>query len=137
MKKLEWISELAVGVDAIDNQHKELIEHTNALLDSIVNGTSGDEIIKLLDFLKGYIGDHFSTEEKIMGKQLDKDSDYVKLHISEHKAFKRDITELTKDIEDWKNNAEHIDEFSHWLANWYMNHIMTTDKKLSELIEKS
>lgn len=137
MKKLQWKTELAVGVEEIDNQHRELIAHTNALLDSVAEGTSEGEILNLLGFLKRYINEHFSTEEKIMNENLDMDSEYVKHHLAEHTAFNRDIVELTKDIDEWKANSEHIDEFSHWLANWYLNHIMNTDKQLGELLKRA
>jgi hemerythrin len=133
---LEFLPNLRVGVEEIDNQHKELFAHANGFFQAIADGKNEGEIIALFDFLNDYIRAHFGTEEKYMNMHLKANNVYVQKHIAEHRGFSRDIIELTKDIDSWGSNTQFVNEFSSWLRNWYVNHIASTDKALGKLLRE-
>ena len=65
---INWDLTLDIGIDSIDNQHKELFNRLDQLLSSIDEGRSNDEVIKTLDFLEEYVVKHFNEEEEIQNK---------------------------------------------------------------------
>ena len=63
---LNWTEDIAVGVELIDEQHRNLFEHLNNFVDAIDNGAGTDEIEKVVGFLDKYVIEHFDTEEMMM-----------------------------------------------------------------------
>ena len=59
-----WTDELSVGVDAMDDQHKELVTKINKLVEDL----AGDSPEAYNDFkdLAGFVVQHFDDEEKFM-----------------------------------------------------------------------
>jgi hemerythrin len=65
---MNWNDNLAVGVNSIDNQHKELFSKINDLLVAMKSGNGNNEIFKMLNFLENYVTKHFNDEESIQRK---------------------------------------------------------------------
>lgn len=70
MPQIEWLDQYSVGVESIDNQHKELFARINKLLDACSQGEGKKVLPEVLDFLGDYVVFHFSTEEKYMKEYL-------------------------------------------------------------------
>jgi len=62
---IKWTPALAVGVSAIDQQHKELFDHVAKLIDAMKNSDAA-EVGRLMDFLGAYVVEHFRMEEGLM-----------------------------------------------------------------------
>ena len=56
---------LETGNELIDQQHKELIDRVNKLLESCYMGTEKRAAIQTLNFLLDYTVFHFEAEEKL------------------------------------------------------------------------
>lgn len=65
---IEWSDELATGVRLIDEQHKEIIYKINSLIEDIRNRKGQRKTRELIDFLLGFLGMHFRTEEDAMSR---------------------------------------------------------------------
>lgn len=66
---MKWKDEYAIGIEAIDEQHKKLFaiaQEAEDLLDLPSKYDKYDEIIKIIDELKDYVNFHFSEEEKVI-----------------------------------------------------------------------
>ncbi len=61
---MEWTNELSVGVEAIDNQHKELIHRLNTFYDSLSTDSQA-KVMEMLAFLSDYVVSHFRDEEAL------------------------------------------------------------------------
>ncbi len=57
---------MATGVPSVDAQHQELFRRVNQLHDAMRQGRGREEVGKLLEFLGGYIVEHFTEEEQWM-----------------------------------------------------------------------
>jgi len=57
---------MATGVPSVDAQHQELFRRVGQLQEAMRQGRGRDEVGKLLEFLGGYIVDHFTDEEQWM-----------------------------------------------------------------------
>ena len=61
-----WTEELSVGVDALDEDHRQLFAMVNGLFDAIEGGTGGELLAALFDALVDYTRGHFAREEALM-----------------------------------------------------------------------
>ena len=126
MAFFEWTDQLSVNVQAIDSQHKKLIEMINSLNEAML-AKKGREMQKAtIDAMVDYAATHFMLEEGYMKKFNNPDYD---AHKSEHDEFTRTAQDL-KERADTKGFGLTL-EIMGFLKNWLQNHIMGTDKKYS------
>ncbi len=128
---LEWRKEFLVGVDEIDNQHRELLTNINQLATMIASGdTSG--VDGILTFLAGYVQFHFGSEERIMREvAYPLMSDHVREHQKLIEKFIRLKGEITSGTHDPLYLGFRVQLF---LFDWFANHTTKTDRHLGRFI---
>ncbi len=126
---VEWNSYLSVGVERIDDQHKEIFRQVNGFIDAINQGNGTTQVLEVLTFLTNYTVTHFHDEEEIM-----EETDYPRTepHRKEHEKFCQDVLALTNQIEVKGVNKVSVLQTSHTMVNWLIQHIMNTDKALAD-----
>ena len=115
-----WESQLKVGSDILDNQHKVLFD----LIKDLNNATRAGSNIKVLDTLLGVLRDyafqHFQTEEEYFQNH----SGYIS-HCLEHYAL---LKKLNQFILDFRNHRTNNDKTpSIFLEDWLFDHIESYD----------
>jgi len=127
-----WKDMYSVGVQVIDEQHKQLLKLTNDLY----RACSEDEGDIIKDRFKitiqaavEYVEVHFSTEEKLMERTAYPD---IAAHIHEHKTFVHQVLENVKDFENGKLYAPNA--FVRFLRDWILEHIALVDKKFGSYL---
>ena len=93
---MEWTPDLSVGVEAIDNQHKELIRRMNAFFSSM-EGNDQKKVLDMLAFLADYVVTHFRDEEAL---QVRCNYPGYAEHKKLHQDFVSQVKEMTKDIKE-------------------------------------
>lgn len=128
---IEWYEDLAVGVDTIDDQHKELFQRFDALLQACNDGRGQEEIIRLFMFLNEYVATHFREEEK-----LQRDCGYPELqaHRQEHSHFIGKLNDLEKEVVSEGASLPVVIKTNNVMVDWLINHISKTDKKIGEFL---
>ena len=126
MNKIEWTNNLSVGVDIIDDQHKQWIKHYNNAVEAIQARHEVVQISESLKFLAEYTEVHFATEEKAM--EID---GYPGLeeHKAKHNALRKRLSAISEEfIEDGATDvlSESVERF---LGNWLILHIENVDKR--------
>jgi hemerythrin len=137
MQKTEyivWRPEFSVGVEEIDNQHKELLNLVN---DSINHSTGNAESERnffdtIIRIGVNYLQNHFSTEEQIMVKTAYQNYD---AHKKEHDDMIKTVSDMIDDIESGKTPLNLL-RFSLFLRDWFLNHIPTFDKPTEECFKR-
>ena len=82
----KWDSGLEIGIELIDEQHKELFSRIDQLELAIYKGKASFELIKLMEYLESYVIEHFEVEEKLM---IDaRYPDFAK-HANQHNEFRK------------------------------------------------
>lgn len=126
-EKVAWSDALSVGVEEIDDQHKELINRLSAFLESLQSGASKGEILKLMGFLQIYVKRHFEDEEKL---QLMSDFPDYASHKQEHESFKRKLVKLNTLVLGDGDDKGAAEEMRRTLVDWLVNHIQVRDKAI-------
>ena len=126
-----WKENLSVGVNEIDNQHKELFNRINNLLDACTRGKGSEEVKRTLNFLSDYVISHFGTEESLMVRY--NYPDYTS-HKEKHEKFKNEFTELKMKIEKEDTGLLTTIGTNHLLIDWWLNHIGKVDKALGAFL---
>ena len=124
---MEWTPDLRVGVDMIDEQHKELIARMNAFFDSMNHADKQQKVLEMLAFLEEYVVQHFSEEEKL---QLSSGYPLYREHKKLHTDFIADIKKIKSDIETIGFTVATAAVVGSTLVSWLTLHIKKVDKGL-------
>jgi hemerythrin len=124
MTEMAWTPDLAVGVDLIDTQHKELIDKMNELDRAVRLSRGVPKIIKTLDFLIEYTDYHFGTEEKNMVEQ---EYPHYDFHKGQHAEFVNTLKNLEMDFEEEGATEALAESINTFMFNWLVKHIKTVD----------
>jgi len=122
---ITWSSELALGIDEIDDQHKVLVEILNDVYDAVNSGNKDEKKLKkIVDGMLRYVNFHFVTEEMKMIKS--NYGDYKK-HKAQHDAFVEKALEFQAAFREGSVNLP--ENMMNFLKDWLINHIQGTDRE--------
>lgn len=125
MKLLQWKEEYGVGIEAIDHEHRELIDLINRLHEELDAPDPRSTVPQFFGDLLKAISAHFALEEKLM---CDRRYDALGPHKGDHERLLDDLREIMEAFE----HAEDIDrvELSQRLDAWFTHHFRTHDARL-------
>ncbi|MCK8818034.1 bacteriohemerythrin [Natroniella sulfidigena] len=131
-----WKEQYKIGIDQVDQQHKELFNRLNSFLTIVRNDepieNKIEEIEKTLDFMGEYVVVHFDSEEKV--QQEYNYPDYEE-HKEVHERFKAEILKFKEEFEADKCNEDLIMEFSGKLLTWLINHVADEDQRIADYVQ--
>lgn len=126
-----WNDGFSVGIDEIDNQHKELLNLIAKLFEGSRFKKDLEEIKIYTNNLIEYASCHFDYEVIIM-------TEYKYLDLVKHKT---EHDEIIRRLKEYYNGLSHYDaddyasELMILLKSWFVNHLTYTDKKLYEFLK--
>jgi hemerythrin len=130
--KIKWDDRMSVGEENIDTQHKKLLTHLNKLIENIATESEVMAVRETLDFLKKYVDEHFTYEEKYM-----KEYDYPSFeeHKKVHQGFIEFLQEFREDFEAVYSEGEAVsvklealaEKAQKFLGEWFVKHILGDD----------
>lgn len=129
MALLQWNDKFSVGVEAVDHEHKELIDLINKLHDEL--SASGSRMTSSLFFgdLLRAISAHFALEERFM---RDNNYDQLQQHKGDHERLLDEIRDIMDDFEDDQEIGSA--ELSNRLNAWFSRHFETHDARLHKAL---
>ena len=132
---MKWTQDMAVGIETIDEQHKELFKRISDLLQAIREHRCKSEIDGTIKFLDDYARFHFGEEEKRM---LDAGYDGLGEHRKHHAVYLNNINEL-KELASQPRVQGASYELSvttnQVVVDWIVDHIMKIDRKFGEFVK--
>ncbi|MDY6970664.1 MAG: bacteriohemerythrin [Spirochaetota bacterium] len=131
MAFITWEDEFSVGVEAFDNDHRELIKYINNLHAGIISGRPSGAMKSTLKDLENYIAKHFKREQDLMEKHSYPDS--AKHNIA-HSSFTEKVNEFTQRLE--SGEIFFSLEMMSFLKNWLINHILKIDMAYKEFFQE-
>ncbi len=134
---MKWTKDLSVGVDIIDNQHKELFNRINSLVEAIKQHICKDKISGVIQFMEDYIHAHFNEEERFMLKY---DYPGYQHHKAQHEYFKNELyilkSELIKIEGGAKPGSYDLSVTTNQVVvDWILEHIVIVDKQLGNFLK--
>jgi hemerythrin-like metal-binding protein len=121
MSFAKWDDSLSVGVEEIDEQHKEEIDLLNQLHEA-----KGEEAVKVFKELLEHTIHHFATEERYFDKFNYEKAD---AHKTLHKNFLAKARALGKAVDQGKPITEDTFEF---IKNWLIGHVKFMDQQYTQ-----
>jgi len=120
---ITWDDSLSVGVRALDDQHKDLIQTLNELHEAMLKGHSKQAAGPLLERLAKYTKEHFAAEEAMMTR-----TGYRQLEAHRGKHL-----ELTCQVEEYVARFQRGDialsvHLLDFLRSWLSTHIQKEDR---------
>lgn len=127
MTLLVWSDQLRVGVDIIDQQHRELVRLANELAEAMKTGQVREVLERQFAGLTAYTIAHFATEDRLM-----RESGYAgaDAHRREHKLLRNDISELM--LKSQGGKLSFTPETLVFLREWLIKHILHSDRDLAQ-----
>jgi len=130
--KMRWTQDLSVGVEEIDNQHKELFDRINNLDSAMKQSRAKEEVVRLIEFLDKYVIIHFGAEEKYM---TDYDYTGYALHKTKHDWFKKEFSDIRTKLDAEGITPDVIVRSNNLLITWFSNHIRSIDMMLGSFLK--
>ena len=118
---MEWNETYNIGIDVIDNQHRQILDYINAL-EQVKNTGQRDKIKEVLEDLIDYTQSHFSFEENLL-EQVS--YQYLPSHRGIHDLFVKRLNDYRLKFE----KGESIEkDLYRLLSKWLINHIQHDDQ---------
>ncbi len=125
-----WNSSYSVDCDAMDREHKRMVEIINQLYGAMRQGKGNTAIGSILDALVEYTRTHFVHEEQLM-----REAGYA--GYEEHKREHDSLTEQVLAIQDRFRSGSVLSlEVMSFVKEWLVNHIQGSDKRYGPHVNK-
>jgi hemerythrin-like metal-binding protein len=127
MPIMEWNDTLDIGVNAMNHEHKQILDAMNRIYDAAQAGRAGDEINRLVEHLGSVCVRHFKDEEAYMAS-------IGFPGLGNHKFIHEDLLNRyarhAEEIRKAGGNAS--GQFFHFLQHWLTAHIKGIDRKYGD-----
>lgn len=128
----KWDEKYSVGIQSIDNQHKELFNHLNNLLNALKQGQASHITAQIVAELEKYTRIHFHKEEYFFYLFNFSGS---KTHIAEHQMFIQKMNKLKSELK--SGNISSTLDLLGFLKEWIEHHVLVVDKEYSECFRQN
>ncbi|NLL42976.1 MAG: hemerythrin family protein [Firmicutes bacterium] len=129
-----WNESLSVGIELIDEQHKEWFAKAEALFDAGKKGQGKEYVGEMLQYLDSYTKKHFADEEKYMLSIAYPAYDEQK---KAHTAFINQLQKLKDDFEASGGSLTTILGANKMVLDWLTKHISNMDKRIGEFVREN
>ncbi len=124
MEKIVWDESFSVSVEEMDEQHRQIINMVNKLIDMKDVKVDSETISETLTKMTEYASKHFDKEEKYM---IEYDYPYYSEQKEQHRQFRNRAANYCLDTMAYKTTIPM--EILDYLKDWWINHILETDMK--------
>ena len=130
--KYELTMDLMTGYQLIDNQHKQLFEAVNRLMDACSKGKGRDQIQETVNFLGDYVMKHFGDEERLQTR-----SNYpgYTSHKQFHDGYRRQLAEVAQMLVQEGPTVKALGELNRIVAI-LITHIRSEDKRMAKFVQE-
>lgn len=118
-----WKDEYSVGIEEIDQQHRQLVGILDELYTAMLKARGAEQVEATLERLFAYTREHFATEERLFRKHCYPEE---REHAAEHAAL---IARLTKFRKEHQRGKPVGVELMLSIKEWFVEHLQTTDHR--------
>ncbi len=130
---IQWDKQYELGIQSIDDQHKELIRITGDLSNLLTEAIDGDDIydemVRIIGALSDYTVYHFKYEEDLFDVV---NYEFAREHKMEHDKLIEEISKLDLRAVD-EDQVTYGKKILKFLITWVFKHISGSDFKYRDL----
>jgi len=126
-----WDDKFNTGIEAIDRDHKGLVDLINDLYEAMQDGSGGALLLPIFSALKHYTKTHFEREEQFM---VDCDAPDQARHVREHKQMMAKLADL--ESRHRRGEAAISLQTLTFLRDWLKNHICVVDQAMAAQVQE-
>ena len=126
-----WSSDLETGDEAIDKDHREIIERINLFQTAYHQGMGEEQIEPLVQYLESYIDRHFTAEEELMTSH---NYPGLREHRELHMEFRQKFSDLMEQLRSEGPGVKLATTAYFLMEQWLWVHIATLDKKMADFV---
>lgn len=124
MEAIQWTPALELGIEAIDANHRAMIDTLNAIL-AVRQSDDKANLAALLEQLGNETAADFQTEEALM---LQLSVENLAAHKEEHRQL---LDEFANQVDDWRENRVSAELLCRFMHHWLIRHIAALDIPLA------
>lgn len=128
---LEWNDSFLIGITELDHEHQILIKDINRLHGELAGHDQKSDIEKCLGDIYARMQAHFALEEHVMKEH---GYEYFDEHRREHRELLDTYTEYMMQFLNAAGLSS-TDPIKEVLTHWVIDHITTSDKKMSLMVQ--
>jgi two-component system, NtrC family, sensor kinase len=133
MSILNWNDQLLVGIDSVDQQHRQLVSLINRLDEVVALGADQQTIVETVNQLADYTVYHFRHEDELM-ENAGFNLELFAEHRKQHQEF---VDKMERVQSEAQSDASVISkDLLDFLVDWLCHHILKTDKLMAISINK-
>jgi hemerythrin len=125
---------MATEIPTVDQQHRQLIDWLNELLEAMSKGEGRSKVVAVLDKLDTYVDTHFAFEEGCMTRYK---CPVAETNIAAHAYFVETFSQLRAEYEADGSSSHLVLKVQRELADWFANHIKGIDAKLAPCVRRA
>ena len=133
LSQISWSKDLETGNVIVDDQHREIFNLVQEVLNTAAYSDKKEETKASLGFLSNYAVNHFASEEELMVQ-----SNYPKYaeHKEQHVNFVKTVVDFIALYKKEGSSVSVVDTVNNFVVGWLKDHIMTSDKAMAEYYSK-
>ena len=128
---IDWNDMLSVGIEAMDDEHKELFRRINALLVALLGPESQGDAHALVASIRDYTAFHFADEEKLMQA---KGYPRFEQHKVLHTAFLKEFASIEEQVVAEGLTGSLVIRLQDKVVTWLLDHIAKVDHDYGEFM---
>lgn len=127
-----WDDTFLIGIEELDHEHRVLIDDIERLHTELAGQEEKSKIERCLGDIYARMQAHFALEERVM---KERGYQFFDEHKREHEKLLESYTEsMLRFLNEPSVNSS--DPIEDHLKQWIVDHILTSDKKMSLMIEE-
>jgi len=125
---LEWNDKVKVGIESVDNDHKELFAIMNQAMEM---DYESKEFLEIISALESYILRHFNSEESMMREYI-----YTGMtsHRQKHVEFMKEFSNIKGHFQTEGPTPETLERIRFLLSDWWVKHVSEVDQAMAGYI---
>ena len=128
----EWSKAYEIGIDKIDEQHKQFFAILNRLHEECLAGKGKEVVESTLAFLRNYALEHFETEKAFMQEHH---YPRAERHMNLHETFLENYDALMDELDDFGASQDLAEQTAEMIEDWLVHHIMEADMDYAKYVK--
>jgi hemerythrin len=125
-----WTDDLELGIEEIDEQHRELFRRGERLYHAMCHGQPAGADLTLASF-RDFVLSHFEFEERLMQRVA---FPSLTPHREAHRDFADRLHRVTGEYRRHGPTSEVAEKLHRWLEAWLREHIGSEDRALGRWV---